>query len=491
MGRLHELLTVDQALTGVGGDPDLIVAAPRFATGLMFETDALGVSRQRFAHVPLLLIQNKMYAPTVMEFVGKLEGKLRWAKAVGAAAAFTWLSTRHLEFTKRSGVAHHFMPFAADTRLFGKYADEYRGEGKQPFDVGFTGAADRKYPVRHMVLRTLLALKNVTSFVGTWGFSPGRSRMEPATNGSQFKTFGTGSTLSREAYAEQIARTKMWISTTGPDFIVGTRYFEILASGSTLLLCNRPPRGVQVYDGLIEEGVHAAFFSGVDELRAQIWRYQQDEPARLRIVDAAAQLARRLHSWDARARFMTQVAQEAMRQHPPGEPWYRPPSEHRARAPLAGCFTHRQLLLMQIGAERTRPKVYGNKYSAGYNVSDCVRTCRHEGWHYAGLLCGGLCSGDIHSRAHCFCLRALPSQRRLGEGVCGGTCSLHDDRPCGSRTVMAVYNLSSRAGRPANRRAPRAWPNPAGMESARRPTPIRFTSLGSALSFVNLSRWHM
>jgi hypothetical protein len=50
--------------------------------------------------------------------------KLEWARQVGAAAAFTWL-TRHHEFTARAGVRHHWLPFAADASLYGQHAGEF------------------------------------------------------------------------------------------------------------------------------------------------------------------------------------------------------------------------------------------------------------------------------------------------------------------------------------------------------------------------------
>lgn len=67
---------------------------------MLLSDTALGVSRQRYANVPLVVLQNKMYT-SATEFTGNLEAKLDWTRAVGAAAAF-----RHEEFTQRSGVRH-------------------------------------------------------------------------------------------------------------------------------------------------------------------------------------------------------------------------------------------------------------------------------------------------------------------------------------------------------------------------------------------------
>ena len=110
----------------------------------------------------------------------------------------------------------------------------------------------------------------------------------------------------------------MWVSTTGPSNIVGTRYFEVMASGTTLLLCNRPPRNEWVYDGLFEDGKHVVMFDNPADLRQKVAHYLANETARRRIVLAAASLTRRIHTWDARARFITNVALRVLGQCPMG-----------------------------------------------------------------------------------------------------------------------------------------------------------------------------
>ena len=76
--------------------------------------------------------------------------KLRWAKNLGAVAALTWL-TQHRDFTTRSGVPHHWMPFGVDAAMYGRHAGTF-GDAAQPFAVGFTGAVSSKYPLREAIL---------------------------------------------------------------------------------------------------------------------------------------------------------------------------------------------------------------------------------------------------------------------------------------------------------------------------------------------------
>ena len=203
--------------------PQLIVVGPRFTTNLHTADTALGVSRQRFAHVPLVVLQNKMYTSET-EFTGELEAKIEWTRAVGAAAAFTWL-TRHEEFTRRSGVRHYRLPFAADAAMYGRFSGNYSG---QEWDVGFTGSSNKKYSLRQRVLSALRSMPGIRPYLKSWSKATASKEDE-------------WSRLSRIGYVKQVASTKIWISTTGPDWIVGTRYFEIMATGTTLCVCNRMP----------------------------------------------------------------------------------------------------------------------------------------------------------------------------------------------------------------------------------------------------------
>ena len=88
--------------------------------------------------------------------MGSLDAKLAWAKAAGAVGAFTWIHPgRSRDFTRRSGVAHHWLPFAFDPAVFARHATK-AARVPQPIDVGFTGASGLdKYPQRAAVLQTI------------------------------------------------------------------------------------------------------------------------------------------------------------------------------------------------------------------------------------------------------------------------------------------------------------------------------------------------
>ena len=335
MAELHELCTPSPSRTclGEGFAPDVAVVGPRFSINIPMPNETLGFARSRLNRLPLLIIvrrpsrtaasaaasaplaphasrlaqhasrstpqasrwrcsprprqQNKMYTPNGWrEIVGSLDAKLSWAKATGAVGAFTWIHPgRSREFSRRSGVAHHWLPFAFDPAVFARHANA-AARVPQPIDVGFTGASGLdKYPQRAAVLQTiresartattrppprhaahhvsrtpslpaswrpgpralftvttcLRRAVNVSAYLGTW--------MQMTLNRKNNQSWKA---LSRKGYARTLASTKVWVSTTGPSELVGTRYYEVLASGTTLLLCNAPA-SPSVYDGLFEE----------------------------------------------------------------------------------------------------------------------------------------------------------------------------------------------------------------------------------------------
>lgn len=409
--------------------PDYAVVGPRYTANIAHDDETLGFDRRRYAQLPLVILQNKMYAATTREIVGDAKAKLKWAQETGAVAAFTWL-TQHREFTKQSGVPHFWMPFGVDVALYGRRAEDEAVN--QPYDIGFTGASNGKYPLREAVLQLIRSM-NVSSYLGTWA----QTSLHQSHNMSW-------KALDRTGYAAQLRRAKMWVSTTGPSNIVGTRYFEVLATGTTLLLCNRPPKGVWVYDGLFEDGVHTVMFDDMDDLKAKIIFYLKNEDERLRIVSEAARLVRRIHSWESRARFISQVVELVV-------PRTRKDNQSRsisyaAQGPSAafmGCYD----MPRSKNHEFTEQKV--RRILRRHTVATCAQTCKSKkGTKLFAMECGGFCSGNGHRLGRCFCGASkteIFSHKRRPRATCAMPCSLHDPRPCGGNGVLAIYSFDSQA----------------------------------------------
>ena len=78
--------------------------------------------------------------------------------------------------------------------------------------------------------------------------------------------------LNSSMYVAMMRASRMWLSTTGPVDLVGTRYFEVMATGTTLCVCNRMEgEKALVYSSLgLAEGRHVAMFSTLPEFEALV-----------------------------------------------------------------------------------------------------------------------------------------------------------------------------------------------------------------------------
>ncbi|EOD11136.1 hypothetical protein EMIHUDRAFT_214970 [Emiliania huxleyi CCMP1516] len=315
----------------------LIVVGPRYATNVVNALEPLGLSRAQLATVPLVVLQNKMYT-SATELTGSVTAKLQWATNLGAAAGFTWLGSRKAaEFTASGGLPYHWMPFGVDASVYGKFAGNFTD---QPFDIGFTGSSGPKYALRAEITAALRSdPARLRTYFGSWD-------KKNVAGGGGNRWF----TLSRVNYVKQIARTKIWVSTTGPEGIVGTRFFEVLASGTTLLLCNRVNE-----TSLWEDGVHLVMFDGMEDMLRKVHHYLSHEEERRAIVTAARTLVLERHTWAARAKFLTRATEEAIARHPPEVPWFvdgklspqTGPPRDGGKSLLLGCYmptntSHRQ-----------------------------------------------------------------------------------------------------------------------------------------------------
>ena len=108
--------------------------------------------------------------------------------------------------------------------------------------------------------------------------------------------------LNQSEYVRAMQASKLWLSTTGPADLVGTRYFEVMATGTTLCICNRMEAGKErVYSSLgIVEGRHVVAFSSIDEFIGLVTNYTtrpEFETRRKAMVEHAQEFARRKLSW--------------------------------------------------------------------------------------------------------------------------------------------------------------------------------------------------
>ena len=242
------------------------------------------------------------------EYSGSLGSKLGWIKDINADVAFTYHHDHEL-FSKITGVPFHFLPFAADPTVFKDYDQLIR------YDIGFTGGLGH---IETNGWEKECKLGEFAPFKAEgqgWSHDTRRQvndlHEEWGDIDFYFSNHQHDSVLD---YAKRLNTAKMWLSTTGPVDIVGTRYYELMLTNTTLLVCNRSEkmwcfdencnredREVDVYEGLFEEDKHYIAFSSLGELKEKILFYRDNEEERMKIVNNAYEHALNNHTWAHRA----------------------------------------------------------------------------------------------------------------------------------------------------------------------------------------------
>jgi len=230
--------------------------------------------------IPVAVILNKEYAA--------LDKKLDWIKKMKPEVAFC-VHHDYDEYSKVTGVPFYQIPFAVNPKIFKKYDNE-----EYDCDFGFSGVIR---PEQTEDWRAKIVEKSSQWSDIEFSFSQHRHD-------------------SLESYARRLNRSRAWLSTTGPADLVGTRYYEVMALGTTLLVCNRFDR---VYDGLFEENKHCVMFSSIEELEEKIKYYLKNPTEMKTIIDNAMKHTLENHTWDHRAEKITKILKDVAFETKTGE----------------------------------------------------------------------------------------------------------------------------------------------------------------------------
>jgi hypothetical protein len=123
--------------------------------------------------------------------------------------------------------------------------------------------------------------------------------------------------LNETSYKQALVECKMTGTTIGMHGwidLLGTRYYEVMASGTTLLLAERPSSSFSIDSyrqlGMVENDTIVTF-SSLEELLQKIRYYQRHPEEAAAIIRRAHERAMLQHGWDNRARLMV----DAIREH--------------------------------------------------------------------------------------------------------------------------------------------------------------------------------
>ena len=232
------------------------------------------------AYPPVAAIINKEYS--------ELELKLEWLRALEPRPIVAFSAHHDVRrFSQATGVPFVRVPPAVDDDLAAVLGGGSGGKNEYTHDFGFFGRVEHGVPLSND-LRVQV------------------EQRRPELEASGMRVFFEGSAhkSSVKVFTRQVRATKIWLSTTGPANLVSTRVFDIMSTNTTLLFVNGP---APLYEGILEDGVHAVLFNSVDDLLDKVRRYASPEyeAERLRIVGAARRLVEEQHTYRDRAGTIT------------------------------------------------------------------------------------------------------------------------------------------------------------------------------------------
>lgn len=220
--------------------------------------------------VPVYVILNKEYQ--------NLEDKLDWLKRLKPRRVFTVHHDfkKYQELTK---IPFHRIMWSANEKIFKKYDEEYK------YDFFFSGVIreEQTQNLRQQVYDSLSELQDYRLLIKVAFFK--NNKLE----GELYQ-------YSNEEYAKLINDSKIVLSTTGPGDLIGTRYFEIMASNKALILCNKMPDNI--YDKYLIDGFNCVMFTDMKNFKEKFIYYLENEDERMKIVEQAYHYFQNNLKWD-------------------------------------------------------------------------------------------------------------------------------------------------------------------------------------------------
>ena len=254
-----------------------------------YEKAASSSATSLCGRVPLYVLLNKEYV--------LMSRKFEWLKAHCVTRGLT--VHHHAErFANETGIPFTRIWFGVDVNKFalpGTSGDTSSGalaSHNYLYDLGFTGVIRHEQTEnwRYRIWRYAwpkLQAKGLRLFSGPRG---------------GVHVGVAHASMNASEYVHSMRASKIWLSTTGPADLVGTRYFEVMATGTTLCLCNRVENEPAIYTSLgLKDHVHVLMFDSLTHLEELVYNFTMGGPVyeakRLAIVRRAQALVRKRFTW--------------------------------------------------------------------------------------------------------------------------------------------------------------------------------------------------
>lgn len=229
-------------------------------------TTSINMKNKNFvndSNAPVYVILNKEYS--------KLTDKLNWIKNLNPTKAFTVCHDSH-KFTKIVNIPFRRIMWSADERIFKQYTDTYT------YDAFFSGVIRKEQDddIRNRIYKLIKSSKKLGIYNIHFNVK--------LFNGKEF-TNKCWKDYDNVEYAKTLESSKICFTSTGPYDLVGTRYFEIMATNKSLILCNKKPK--EIYEYYIIDGFNCVMYENEYDAVEKMKYYLIHEKERLKIVKNA------------------------------------------------------------------------------------------------------------------------------------------------------------------------------------------------------------
>jgi len=217
-----------------------------------------------------------------------LDKKINFVKNNSFDAAFT-AHHDYDKYSRQTQTSFYRLPFAANSDVFKDY------ELQKTIDIGFSGNMFNK------------GVYKETNIMGNY-FKNIRERVYTELQKSKYGNLdiwwnsNSGQYLYGKEYGKLINSAKIWLNTPSAIKIVGTRFYEVIAS-KTLLFCRECD---VAYEGLgFDDGQTCVTFkSDLSDFEEKLFYYLKNEGEREKIVSRAYKMFIENHTWQHRAKFV-------------------------------------------------------------------------------------------------------------------------------------------------------------------------------------------
>lgn len=287
-------------LDKIGLDPDIIILGHGWLRDRESSVERMSGLDLTETTIPCILILNKEYT--------SLDKKIAYAESQEINLVFTHHHNAK-KWSKKYEPKFIYWPFAVNQECFQDYGED------KVYDLAFSGIlqnptpriaetqSDLRIKVQDEIYHTIGDLKLIKKskyddYNLFW-------RAKPIRKTSRVMNYliHREKRLPFEEYIRLYNKSKITLNTLSPVSLVGTRYFEAMASKS-LVLCEES----SIYEkyGLFTVGEHCVTFNDQQEFAEKFEYYVDNDQERRDIIEKGHKYAIENHTWNDRIETMTQ-----------------------------------------------------------------------------------------------------------------------------------------------------------------------------------------